>query len=107
MTEKSSYGRPPLAGSARPGCLDLARAALLVDLAAGLAAGVVGVRAATGGRTGARRGGDEEPPSKASDTSIASFTSPRGPAPPLVEAGAAWVGLESALLCNLLSQDGT
>ena len=58
---------------------DLAREVLLVDLAAGLAAGAVGVWAATGCRAAAERGCDEEPPSRVSDTSMAPFTSPRGP----------------------------
>ena len=107
LKEKSSHQGLPLAGPGRPGCLDLTREASLVDLAAGLAAGVVGVWAATGGRARAGRGADEEPPSKASDTSIASFTSPRGPALPPLAAGAAWVGLESALPWILLSNDGT
>jgi len=50
------YQRPPLAGSIRPGRLDLARAASLVDPAAGLVAGAVGVCATAGRRVGAGRG---------------------------------------------------
>ena len=74
--------------------------------AAEVTAGVVGVWAAAAGRDGAGRGLDEEPPSIASDTSIAPFTSPMEPAPPPLEAGAGWVGLEFALSCILLSKDG-
>ena len=103
---KSSYRCPALSGLVFPDCLDLTREASLVDITAGRAAGVVGVWAATGGRAVAGRGCDEEPPSRASDTSIAPFTSPRGPLPPLLAAGPAWVGLEFALFCILLSQDG-
>ena len=104
--EKSSHQCPPLAGLVRPGCLDLAREVSLVALTAERAAGVVGAWAAAGCRAGAGRGGGEEPPSRASDRSMAPFTSPRGPAPLLLAAGAAWVGLELALSCILLSKDG-
>jgi hypothetical protein len=104
---QSSFQRPPLAGLVLPGGLNLAREASLVDLAAGLAAGAVGVGAATGGRAAAGRGVDEEPPSKASDRSMAPLTSPRGPALTALEAGAACVGSEFARSCILLSQDGT
>ena len=72
-----------------------------------LTAGAAGVWAGTGFRAVAGRGFDEEPPSIASDTSMAPFTSPREPAPPPLEAGSAWVGLEFALSCILLIMDGT
>jgi hypothetical protein len=102
-----SYQRPPLAGSVRPGRLDLTREASLVDPTVGLAAGAFGVWAATGGRVVAGRRGDEEPPSSVSEMSIAPFTSPKGPAPPLLGAGVAWVGLEFVLSCILLNKEGT
>jgi hypothetical protein len=79
----------------------------LVDLDAGLAAGVVGVWAAAGCRAAAGRGCDEEPPSRVSDTSIAPLTSPRGPDPLLLAGGAVWAGLEFELSCILVSKDGT
>ena len=101
------YGCPPLAGPVRPGCLDLTREVSLVDLTAGLAAGAAGVWAATGCRTAAGRRCADDPPSRDSETSIAPFTSPKGPDPPLLAAGAAWVGLEFALSCILLTKDGT
>jgi hypothetical protein len=103
MQEKPSYRCPvPVAGPVGPGCLDLAREVSLVALTVGVAS----FWAATGCRAVAGRGCDEEPPSRASDTSIASFTSPSGPAPPRLEAGAVSVGLELALSCILLSKDG-
>ena len=90
-----------------PGRLDLAREVSLVALTAGLAVGAVGVWAAAGCRAAAGRGGGDEPPSRASDTSIAPFTSPKGPRPPLLAAGPAWAGLEFPLSCILLTKDGT
>ena len=78
-----------------------------MDPAVGLAAGAFGVWAATGGRVVARRRDDEEPPSSVSEMSIAPFTSPKGPAPPLLGAGVAWVGLEFVLSCILLNKEGT
>ena len=106
MGRESSYGRPPPAGAIYLGSLDLARGVLLVDLAAGLAPGGVGVWEATGGRARAGRGADEPPPSKASDTSIAPFTSPKGPPPPALGLGATWIGLEFVLSCALFSKEG-
>ena len=104
---KSSSQCPTLAGPVYLGRLDFAREVSLVDLTAGRVAGAVGDWAAAGCRAGAGRRGDEEPPSRASDTSIAPFTSPKGPLPPLLAAGPAWVGLEFVLSCILLTMDGT
>lgn len=77
-----------------------------MELTAEVAAGVVGVWAAPGCRAVAGRGFDAAPPSIVSEMSIAPFTSPRGPAPPALEAGCAWVGLEFALSCILLNKVG-
>lgn len=77
-----------------------------MDVAARLAPGAAGVWLAAGCRVAAGRGWDEELPSKVSEISIAPLTSPRGPDPPLVEAGAAWDGLELEEFCSLLSREG-
>ena len=86
--------------------LDLAREVLFVDFAAGFAPGGVGVWAATAGRARAGRGADEPPPSRVSDTSMAPFTSPKGPPPPALGLGATWIGLEFVLSCTLFSKRG-
>ena len=77
-----------------------------MEPAAGLAAGALDVWAVAGFRAVARRGCDEEPPSRVSDTSIAPFTSPKGPAPPALGLGATWIGLEFVLSCALFSKPG-
>jgi hypothetical protein len=88
------------------GILDLAREVLFVDFAAGLAPGGVGFWGATAGRARAGRGADEPPPSRVSDTSMAPFTSPKGPAPPALGLGATWIGLEFVLSRTLFSKEG-
>ena len=77
MRSELFCGCAPPAVATYLGSVGLAREVLFVDLAAGLAPGGIGVWAAAVGRARAGRGPDEPPPSKASDTSMAPFTSPK------------------------------
>lgn len=106
MRSELFCGCAPPAVATYLGSVGLAREVLFVDLAAGLAPGGIGVWAAAVGRARAGRGPDEPPPSKASDTSMAPFASPKGPPPPALGLGATWIGLEFVLSCGLFSKPG-